>query len=69
MLKIGVFCGRFVRITPGNVRGEECFSAVWFDHCDAAPVDGVPRIGIGCDYFAGSGSLASDLSYQFGATT
>src|SRR5437773_55777 len=61
-LKIGVFCGSFVGVTPRNPRCKERFSAVWFDNCNAAPVDGVSRIGLGCDDFTGRGGLASNLS-------
>src|SRR6266568_2978348 len=66
VLKIGVLCWSFVGVTPGNPRCKKRFSAVWFDHSNAAPVDGVPRIGIGCHYLTSRGRLASNLSHQFG---
>src|SRR2546423_3089157 len=50
VLKIGVLCWSFVGVTPRNPRCKKRFSAVWFDHSNAAPIDGVPRIGIGCHY-------------------
>src|SRR4029077_15924802 len=65
MLKIGVFCWRFLGVTPGNPRCKKRFSPVWFDHCNAAPVDGVLRIGICCHYFTSRGRLASNLGHQF----
>src|ERR1051325_1434313 len=37
-LKIHVFGWRCIVVTPGNSRGKERFSAVWFDYCNAAPV-------------------------------
>jgi hypothetical protein len=66
VLKISVLCWSFVCVTPGNPRCKKRFSAVWFDNCNAAPVDGVPRIGIGCHYLTSRGRLASNLSHQFG---
>ena len=65
-LKIGVLRWRFVRVTPGNSGCKKRFSAVWFDNCNAAPVDGVSRIGIGCHYLTSRGRVASNLSHQFG---
>src|SRR5512132_695977 len=50
LLKVGVFCWRFVGVTPGNPRCKKRFSAVWFENCNAAPVNVVPRIGIGGHY-------------------
>src|SRR5215211_791928 len=51
LLEIGVFCWSFLGVTPGNPRCKKCFSAVWFDNCNAPPVDGVLRVGVGCHYF------------------
>src|ERR1700746_2097251 len=36
--EIVVFRRGFVWFAPSNARGEEGFSAVWFDHSDTAPV-------------------------------
>src|SRR5215831_13610212 len=63
VLKIGVFYWSFIRITVWNPRREECFSAVWFNDCNAAPVDGVPRVGIGRHYLTSGGCLASNLGH------
>ena len=62
-LKIHVFRWSFIAVTPGNSRGKERFSAIWFDYRNAAPVDGVSRIGIGCHYFTSRGRVASNLSH------
>src|SRR5512133_317891 len=66
VLKIGVFFWRFFGVTPGNPRCKKRFSAVWFDNCNAAPVDGVPRIGIGRHYLTSRGCLARNWGHQFG---
>src|SRR5260370_20973113 len=66
VLKIGVFCRRFLGVTPGNPRCKKRFSAVWFDNCNAAPVDRVSWIWIGCYYLTSRGRLASNLGHQFG---
>src|SRR6478736_2597134 len=66
VLKIGVFCRRFLGVPPGNPRCKKCFSAVWFDNCNTAPVDIVSRIGIGCHYLTSRSRLPSNLVYQFG---
>src|SRR5919106_1686468 len=65
-LKIGVFCWSLVGVTPGNACCKECFSAVWLNNCNAAPVYGVSGIGIGCHYLSSRGRLASTLGHQFG---
>src|SRR6476646_1842732 len=65
-LKVDVFGWRFLGVMPGNPRCKKRFSAVWFDKCNAAPVDGVPRIGIGCHYLTSRSRLASNLGHQFG---
>src|SRR5215470_12617497 len=51
-LEVGVCCWSFVCVTPGNACCKKRFSAVWFDNCNATPVDGVSRIWIGRHYFA-----------------
>src|SRR5215211_2871999 len=64
-LEIGVFLWRLLGVTPGNPRCKKCFSAVWFDDCNAPPVDGVLRVGIGCHYLASCSRLVSNLGHQF----
>src|SRR5215469_12526265 len=61
--KISVFFGSFLGGAPRNPCCKKRFRAVWFDNCNATPVDGVSRIRIGRYYFTSGGRLASNLSH------